>query len=69
MNDPERLTDDLEQAMQGRKLLVIACNESGDLSLEQNDFHAWMLDGVAHWLELYAQTTMEQEMQQGLEEE
>lgn len=58
-----------EDLFKGRKLLVIAADESGSLSMEENTFHAWMLSGIAQWLELFAQMEMANELEPEDQEE
>lgn len=51
-----------EAAMQGRKLLVITCDENLNLTMEENTFGGWALSGIASWLDLVAEATMNEEL-------
>lgn len=63
MTDPQRIPEELaQQATRGRKLLVITCDEDGNLEMEENTFAGWALSGVANWLELVAEASMNEEM-------
>lgn len=65
----ERLPEELEQSLSDRRLLVIACDPSGELSIEENGFPAWMVAGISDWLGMYADAEMQAELLEEEEEE
>ena len=45
----------LEKEIAPRRFLIIACDETNQLQIEECDFTSWELDGIAAWLRLSAE--------------
>lgn len=54
------MTDPLEEVVKTRQLLVIACDDDGELVIEENSFPSWQLSGLATWLHMTAEAEMEE---------
>lgn len=53
------MTDPLEDVVKTRQLLVIACDDDGELVIEENSFKPWQAVGIATWLGMWAEAELE----------
>lgn len=57
--ESQGVTDPLEEAVKTRQLLVIACDEDGELVIEENSFPPWQAAGIAVWLGMMAEAALD----------